>query len=253
MQHKKNDNVLRLLTWNLWFQDYLQIERLLALLSYVEPLNPHIIALQELTPVADVFFDDINLPFSETFKSVPFTVPDQQWYWEGVYTRLPFSSQSGRVVYAESEMGRGLTLLHVPSHDLVVGCTHLESENEHPVRRRQFAEAIKNLDSFNAANKILMGDMNTRKGNKLDDLLPSGWIDVWPTLYPEEPGYTRDPARNVFTSKGKAQRLDRIYCKCRDFQPIAMQIIGDEILTTEYGERFMPSDHFGVLLELKPI
>lgn len=251
--HKKEEDVLRLLTWNLWFQDYLQIERLLAVLSYVEPLNPQVIAMQELTPVADAFFDDRSLPFSASFKSVPFKLPGRQWYWEGLYTRLKIGSQSGRFEYAESDMGRGLTLLDAPSFDLVVGCTHLESENEHPTRRRQFAQAIEQLDAFGASNKVLMGDMNTRQGDRLDDLLPSGWVDAWPTLHPDKPGYTRDPARNVFTSKGKAQRLDRIYCKCRDFQPSAMKIIGDDVLTTEHGEPFMPSDHFGVLLELKPI
>ena len=243
---------LRLCTWNLWFEDYLQIERLLAVLSYVEPLNPHILAFQELTAIADAFFSDANLPFSRIYQNVPFTLDDWQWYWEGIYSRLPFSDRSTRFAYEDSGMGRGLTVLHVPDLNLVVGCTHLESENEHALRRRQFARALELLESFGAPNKILMGDMNTRRGQQLNDLLPGGWLDAWETLQPDEPGFTRHPQRNVLAAGGEPQRLDRIYYCCRDFQPTSIRLVGEEALSVN-GETFTPSDHFGVMLDLQPL
>ena len=244
---------LRLFTWNLWFEDYLQIERLLTVLSYVELLNPHIIAFQELTPVADSLFSDPKLPFSDLYKNVPYSLQDWQWYWEGIYSRLPFNDKSKRYAFTDSEMGRGITVLHVPSSDLVVGCVHLESENEHLIRRLQFSEAIGFLDSCQESNKILMGDMNTRQGELLSELLSPGWSDVWEQNYPDKAGYTRDPQLNVMLSKGKANRLDRIYCKCPDFKSPAIRLIGLNQQVTENGEIFMPSDHFGVLLDLSPL
>lgn len=243
---------IRILTWNLWFNEFLQIERLLSVLSYVEQLNPHIVGFQELTSVAESLFEDPKLPFSRDYQAVPGVLEEWQWYWEGIYSRLPFSNDSKRYAFMDSEMGRGLTVVHISSHDLVVGCVHLESENEHPLRRLQFKEAVDFLDSCDEENKILMGDMNTRTGDTLNDLLPSGWFDVWESNYPDKPGYTRDPELNVMLSRGDPSRLDRFYCKCPGFKQPAIRLIGLNRQTTEFGEPFMPSDHFGLLLDLSP-
>ena len=248
----EQDN-LRLLTWNLWFNEYLQIERLLAVLSYVDLLNPHIIAFQELTPIAESLFSDPKLPFSRSYKTVPLSLQDWQWYWEGIYSRVPFSDNSKRHSFVDSEMGRGISVLHVPAYDLVVGSVHLESENEHPTRRLQFSESIEHLDSCQEANKILMGDMNTRQGDELSDLLSPGWIDVWEMNYPDNPGHTRDPNLNVMLTKNKGNRLDRIFCNCPAFKPPTIRLVGLKEQTTENGQVFMPSDHFGLLLDLSPL
>lgn len=40
----------RILTWNVWFKQVYQEERAVALLKIAEELNPHILALQEITP-----------------------------------------------------------------------------------------------------------------------------------------------------------------------------------------------------------
>lgn len=180
----------RLLTWNLWFDDYLQIERLLSILSYVEPLSPDVVAFQEMTEISNRFFADRSIPFSRMYNPVPVKLPKKQWYWERLYSRLPIGDLSKRHEYRESNMGRGVTLLHNQELDLVVGCTHLESEHERELRRDQFSQAIEFLESFGTRNKILVGDTNMRDGENVNDLMPQDWRDAWETLKPDDPGYT---------------------------------------------------------------
>ena len=241
---------LRLMSWNLWFDDYYLVERMMMVLSYIEPLQPHIIAFQELTTVSELLLEDSESPLYGNFFKVKSKLPDWQWYWEGIYSRLPIGQKSIRYPYSISEMGRGITILHVPKFSLTVGCTHLESENEHETRRRQIMEAIEWINSFNSRNKIILGDTNIRDHQPIDDLLPSDWCDVWLKLNPYQTGYTVDSIRNPMCIGNRLDRLDRIYCSCRDYHPRAIYLIGDQ----EIGEgetAVMPSDHFGLVLDLE--
>ena len=244
----KKDKI-RLLTWNLWFDDRLQIERLLAVLSYIEPLQPDIIAFQELTTISTAFFDDRNITFSREYKKVRAEIPLWQWYWEGLYTRLRIGELSARVPFKESDMGRGLTILHLSELDMVIGCTHLESENEHSLRRQQFSKAIDYLDSAPAKNKILLGDTNIRDGEKLNDLLPRHWHDAWLVLKPDDPGYTVDSTKNPMGYGQRQGRLDRVYYSCTEYEPSHIQLVGVDPIKTETGHTFLPSDHFGLLVD----
>lgn len=243
---------LRLLSWNLWFDDYLQIERLLSVLSYVEPLAPDIIAFQEMTSISDHFFADPSIPFSRVYNQVKVQLPYWQWYWEGLYSRLTIGEHSGRREYHYSDMGRGLTILHVPDQNLVVGCTHLESENEHPLRRKQFVQAIEHLESFEAGNKILVGDTNVREKEILDDLLPNTWHDAWRVLKPHDPGYTVNSDVNPMGHGNRKARLDRLFYCCADYQLKDIKLIGTGPEKTETGRLFLPSDHFGLLVDFVP-
>ncbi len=241
---------LRLLSWNLWFDDYLIIERLLSVLSYIEPLAPDIIALQEMTDISERFFADRSIPFSRFYHQVPAELPHWQWYWESLYTRWPVGERSERRAFRASEMGRGLTLLHIAELDLVVGCTHLESEHEYALRRDQFSQAITQIESFGVANMILVGDTNLRSGEKLNDLLPPGWCDAWELLKGDDPGYTVNSDVNPMGYGNRKERLDRLYYKCRDFEVYDIKLIGTGPEKTETGRLFLPSDHFGLLVDL---
>ncbi len=241
---------LRLLTWNLWFDDYLQIERLLSVLSYIEPLAPDIVAFQEMTDISDRFFADRSIPFSRSYHRVPAALPYWQWYWEGLYSRFPIGDTSERRAYRHSDMGRGVTLHHYPDGDLVVGCTHLESENEYALRRDQFSEAIEHLESYGASNMILLGDTNLRAGEQLNDLLPRGWRDAWEQLKGDDPGYTVNSDVNPMGYGNRKERLDRVYYCCRDFEPIDIKRVGTGPEKTETGRLFLPSDHFGLLVDV---
>ncbi len=249
MKSTETLNSLRLLTWNLWFDEYLQIERLLSVLSFVEPLNPHVLAFQEMTQVTQHALATPNFPFKQTFREVPGFVPARQWYWETIYSQLPIGSRSTRVPFRQTDMGRGIRVLHVPEHDLVVGCTHLESENEHNVRRQQLHSAIEILEKVEAETLFLMGDMNTREFQQIDDIFPSDWQDAWTLLRPEEHGYTVDFTQNKMVFSQKQHRLDRIYYKSKQWRPKSIRLIGKHLLKTENNEAFWPSDHFGLFLE----
>ncbi len=240
---------LRLLTWNLWFDEYMQIERLLAVLSYIEPLNPHVLALQEVTLVTQHALATPNFPFSQAYREVPGSIPPRQWYWESIYSRLPIGPLSTRIAFAKTDMGRGLTVLHVPEYDLVVGCTHLESENEHKLRRQQLQQSIQIIEEFDAKNMFLLGDLNTRGFQHIDDLFPEGWQDAGTVLNPKDPGYTVDYQKNKMIITAKQHRLDRICYKSKQWEPKSIRLIGKHVLKTENDEQFLPSDHFGLFLE----
>ncbi len=248
MAHSTLDK-LRILSWNLWFDDQLQIERLLSILSYIEPLQPDVIGFQEMTSISDAFFADQNIDFSRIYHRIRAELPDWQWYWEGLYSRLPIGESSGRFSYRHSEMGRGITILHVPEYDLVVGCTHLESENEHALRRDQLSRAILHLEDFETRNIILVGDTNARKDERLNDLLPRHWRDAWEFLKPDDPGYTVNSKVNPMGYGKRQARLDRCFYYCKDFQPTQIKLVGTEPEKTESGQKFLPSDHFGLLID----
>ena len=242
---KKN---FRLLTWNLWFDEQLQVERLHSVLSYIVHLQPDIIAFQELTFVSENFFDNKTLPFNDIYHKVPKNIVDKSWYWEGIYTRFEFNSRFTRIPFQNSKMGRGLTIVHFPELDLVVGSTHLESEDKHETRRLQFSEALDHFSYFQTGNKIIAGDTNVREEEDVNDLLPENWADAWEELMPNDPGYTVDSGKNPMGPGDRRQRLDRVFYCCRDFKPQRIRLVGTDPVKKE-NETFFPSDHFGLLVD----
>ncbi|MBN1466667.1 endonuclease/exonuclease/phosphatase family protein [candidate division KSB1 bacterium] len=249
MVHQASKNSIRLLSWNLWFDQFLQLERLNAVLSQIVRLHPDIIAFQELTFNSENFFDDKSLPFSDIYHKIPRNVVDKSRYWEGIYTRFEFNSRFMRIPFQDSEMGRGLTVVHFSEFDLVVGCMHLESEDNHDKRRDQLRQALTHFSYFRTRNKILTGDTNVRGEEDIDDLLPDAWSDVWEQLMTNDPGYTADSERNSLRQGGRRDRLDRVYCSCHDFKPQRVQLVGTEPLLHTDGSSFFPSDHFGLLVD----
>ncbi|MBN1560016.1 endonuclease/exonuclease/phosphatase family protein [candidate division KSB1 bacterium] len=249
MQRQSAKKNIRLLSWNLWFDEFLQLERLNAVLSHIVHLHPDIITFQELTFLSENFFDNKNLPFSDIYHKVPKNVLEKNRYWEGIYTRFGFDARFTRIPFEDSQMGRGLTVVHFYEIDLVVGCMHLESEDNHSIRRNQFHQALSHFSYFRTRNNILAGDTNVRAGDTIDDLLPENWADVWQQLMAKEPGYTVDSTRNPMGPVNRQERLDRVFYSCQDYQPQRIRLVGTNPLTHKDGTVYFPSDHFGLLVD----
>lgn len=114
------------------------------------------------------------------------------------------------------------------------------------------------------ADVWMMGDFNFEDGEE-DRGLPPQWsqfVDVWPSLYPTQAGYTFDPQRNAMaaetTSSGRSRRIDRVMLRSGAGAPRwearSMELIGTQPLPPvgdeggdEGGAVVFPSDHFGLV------
>ena len=254
--HNKPDE-LRLLTWNVWFHTLAQSARMTSILNLIQEHNPDIIGLQELTLQGLQTLEAPHSPLLQYHK-VKSEVAQRQSYWEGIYSRFQPGPLSQRVPYEWTHMGRGLTILHCPTLDLVVGTTHLESMDRSQFRAAQILEAFERIDSFGTQNAILMGDTNLYQPETIKPL-PQGWTDSWNTLYPNQHGWTRNSQINPMIEYPTQERLDRIFLRTNNFVPQQILILGTkpcQTITksnTQNNTTIFPSDHFGLLLQLKRI
>lgn len=85
-------------------------------------------------------------------------------------------------------------------------------------------------------------------------------VDAWSVLHPalrEGDGYTYDADRNAMLRRGRTRyrsRLDRAFCKLdSDWALEGMLLVGTEPIQGEVhnGLPVLPSDHFGLLLQVK--
>lgn len=89
--------------------------------------------------------------------------------------------------------------------------------------------------------------------------LPGGWCDAFVHLHGasgEQEGLTYDARSNPMLRKGNRlrRRLDRIFCKLRRWRLEGLDMLGRQALPGLQweGRPVLPSDHFGLLLRLRP-
>ena len=97
--------------------------------------------------------------------------------------------------------------------------------------------------------------------------LPEGWRDAWLTHGDGTEGYTYDLRKNPMMSGWLQKRLDRVLYRLSDFEVTGIKMVGTEPIkrkdgsvvtyVNEYRGRretkpVLPSDHFGLMVTLKP-
>jgi len=78
---------------------------------------------------------------------------------------------------------------------------------------------------------LLMGDFNFDDHALAESQhLCSNFVDLWPALNPQEPGYTWDPPTNAYAhfldSISRPSRIDRMFLKSTHFLPRSMDLVG---------------------------
>jgi len=78
---------------------------------------------------------------------------------------------------------------------------------------------------------FLLGDFNFDEGSKLEtQAVPISYLDLWPTLVTDRPGYTWDPRSNWFAAasdpQSRASRIDRIYLRSNQWMPRSIHLVG---------------------------
>ena len=238
---------MKLLTWNIWFDPYENKRRWDALISEALAYHPDIIGLQEVTlPIMERISADPRLSkwcYSEpkldarsSYDVLLMTRDPAQ------FTRYPLRSQMGRaLVYTELQ---GLT----------VGTVHLESLRPNGQQRaHQLAEISTALASRDDA--LFMGDMNFPDHAPEESALHPIWRDLWRELHPEREGFTIDTTRNIMRLRAKRgrrrrARYDRAFLKSHRWDVQQIELVGVDALP--YDRLTLPSDHFGVYIELIP-
>jgi tyrosyl-DNA phosphodiesterase 2 len=236
---------VRLLTWNVWFGGHMFEERRAALLAELERRKPDVICLQEVTKeLLDVLIETRWIRSAYTLSDIELF----QTYDVAMLSRLPvrrFASLS-----LPTQMGRRLLVAELAC-GLSIGTIHLESMKQSTHARaaqlRLIQPALAEL-----GDAVLAGDLNFQPGDPVENAaLDPAFVDVWPAVHPEDPGYTADSQINRMRFSLKPtlsrKRIDRVFLHGARWKPTAIELVGTEPIDIDGT---FTSDHFGLACTL---
>lgn len=253
-------NILTILSYNIWFDDTLAIERTVSLISSINRLNPDIICLQEVKP--DIY--DILITLLSDYR---YHYPKKINKDYGCVTFSKYQiSKCTDYKFPNSKMGRSLIIskIEYPCHtvttdgisvetmSIVIANSHFESlfkrksENTEKLEQYKTTKDILNKLYETTNNVILCSDTNVMiQEEPILDSYFDKWNDSWTLKGSNINKYTYNSETNVylkirlkyFTCQS---RIDRIMyradnCVVEEFNMICATKDGIE-----------PSDHYGV-------
>lgn len=246
---------LKLLTFNIWFDEKAQSTRMHALGSLIERECPDIFAFQEVSP-----------PLAKLLAAQPWYkhyfvspgIPGHPYYTILGSRVRPVDMQ--RIPFENSIMGRDVLICSVSlptihgSQNITVACTHLESQRKFgAVREKQLQASLQLLSKAKQGSDfaVLMGDMNA-KGPELNHLIAQAdWRDAWIAAHPQDKGFTCDNTVNSNLEQGYTYRarLDRVYFRSSGSAPQLedIRIVGDSPCSKTVTPHLFISDHFGLI------
>ncbi|KNC53828.1 endonuclease/exonuclease/phosphatase family protein [Thecamonas trahens ATCC 50062] len=261
------EDELVVLSWNIWFGDVAVLSRLQAIGRIVDEARPDIVALQEVTPPVLAYL--LQQKWTRRFYVSDGTGNSLHHYGVVLFSVYPMTSLEiyelrsrlhRRAIFATYLLPSGATLC--------VSTSHLESyPNDTKLRAAQLAHIFGRISK--ATYSLFMGDTNMQHPDEdaLIDKYP--FADAWPTLWPDNPGYTVDAKSSAMAGKpvhSRTLRLDRIFSS-EGLHPVSMTRLGTSPIPIVKQEGFClekkipddvdiyPSDHYGILavLALAPI
>ena len=241
---------LTVATFNVWFDERYARARYQAIADLLARETPDVMVFQEVTaPALDVLLGqewirtgyqraEVTGRRTGNYGHLMLSRAPMQ---RAVYLRLPTRASRG-VLRAELNVGGGV---------LTVGSVHLDSgKASAELRKRQLRTIFRNLQD--ASDAVLLGDFNMRDHE--DNGITAPFVDVWPALHPDEPGFTEDTSINAmrFDSTGKERhvRFDRVLVKSGEWTPTRIELLGTEPISPDLP-RVFPSDHFGLVCRLE--
>lgn len=241
-------DVLTVATFNVWFDEYHARRRYAAIADELERDTPDVMVFQEVTaPALDVL---LARPWIRAeYRSAAVTGGRVGNYGMLILSRLPLED----VVYSRlpTAAARGLLTagVEVNGTPLTVGCVHLDSGKASArLRQRQLAAIFE--ATAGERDVVLLGDFNMRDH---EDGIDPRYRDVWPSLRPDDPGYTEDTSINLMrldsTQKERHVRFDRVLVKSDRWVPTDIELLGTAPISPTLP-RVFPSDHFGIRCRL---
>lgn len=242
-------DVLTVATFNVWFDEYHARQRYAAVANELERDAPDVMVFQEVTaPALDVL---LARPWIRAeYRSAAVTGRRVGNYGMLILSRLPLEG----AVYSRlpTAAARGLLTAGVEVNGtcLTVGCVHLDSGKASArLRERQLAAIFE--ATAPERDVVLLGDFNMRDHE--DGGIDPRYRDVWPSLRPDDPGYTEDTSINLMrldsTQKERHVRFDRVLLKGDGWVAKDIELLGTAPISPTLP-RVFPSDHFGVRCRL---
>jgi tyrosyl-DNA phosphodiesterase 2 len=246
MAAKQRDE-LRILTWNVWFGGYQFDERCAALVAELERRRPHVIALQEVTPALLEVLRET--PWVEGYYATDLDGSTIGGYGVLILTRLSVLRQD--LLPLPSRMGRKLLVTEL-NNGLAVATVHLESTADRAAVRVEQLELIMPYLATLAGDVALVGDMNFSPSDAAETAaIDDAFVDVWPALRADEPGFTADSVRNRMRGNAEGyvvqKRIDRVFLRGRHWQPRSIELVGTSPID---ADGTFASDHFGLEVTL---
>ena len=241
---------IALLTWNVWFGEFLWQERFAALLDIARACRPDIVALQEVTHRHLEQLLAVDWVRRE-FRISDITGSTLQPHGVLLLSRLPLRNLGLQELPSDKDRKMLVAEVGLGARSVCVGNLHLESSPQAaPVRLVQLDKILPRLQG--AQRTLLMGDFNFDPVQLPEQARVDRYFrDLWAELRPDEPGFTEDTAINgmLLSSKGREKqvRFDRILLRSPvpGWIPASVQLIGTRPVTPRQPELF-PSDHFGL-------
>jgi tyrosyl-DNA phosphodiesterase 2 len=231
---------LRLLTFNLWWGEPYQLERLEAVRDIVRWNNPDVIAFQEVSARTLDTFNDLFQDYKiwPQFPGYAGTaiLTQRRWLERGQLRLM-------------SHQGRELIWLSTP--ELLIATVHLESTSgQTQARIDQLDQIFHRLEPYERV--VLLGDFNFAPNWVEQAHISADYLDAWHFLHPDQPGFTEDTSTNLMrlraSGKEKQVRFDRVLCK-GGIKPIRIELVGTTALPGL--PEVWPSDHFGLVCDIE--
>lgn len=133
---------------------------------------------------------------------------------------------------------------------LDVATVHLESLDAFAEARAAQLRVIQPALAAASEDVVVVGDFNFDAEAAIETAaLDPSFVDVWPALRPDEPGYSVDPERNAMRLPSAGvparRRIDRALVRAARWRPEAIEPIGTLPID---GDGTFVSDHFGLEL-----
>lgn len=230
-------------TYNIWYDNYHREARYRAIADLLSERMPDVIVLQEVTPSALEIF--LAQPWvRDEYLHAAVVGGDVDPYGMLMLSRLPISHAT--YTRLPTRQSRGFLEASLNTDGTVVCCLHLDSgKKSKRLRGWQLRRIFRALRKTEAA--VLLGDYNMRDAE--NHRISDSYCDVWPTLRPNEDGFTEDTAINLMRldarNKTRQVRFDRVLVKGTRWRATAIELLGTEPISEDLP-RVFPSDHFGV-------
>ena len=215
---------LKLVSWNIWFDQFEQLSRWNEISSTFRNLNPDIICLQEVTYEYLTYLQDQSWIKAYASSDEKLDGKTFRNYGNIMLVKRELSP-SFSFQFFPTNMGRKLVIAKIPiENDYFYAATvHLESLDNQFFREKQLEVCSKFL-SPNTTN-ILCGDFNfcsyrnffmpkdstnVRLDNQCLESIVPYMRDIWPLLHPTDKGYTFDSTVNSLVRQYECMRYDRV-------------------------------------------